>query len=277
MADRFISYVLAQRPFDVPCDTLVRTMNTRFRDAGVATEVGSNGLKDRSGYILSVGGVAVVVIYAAFQVPAETFTGSATVARDQAAQRSLINHGTHAIVAVLGEHVGHQANLRAATAAMRVGSALSELNDATAIFWTDSSTLMEAAMFRNYVKKIAQRPEHVPMEILIRAAPYQVPAPLPVQVPAEWEPPRVAILGVGFRPFIGRDIEFVPKPIAFNIMANRFSGIGRWLLMQGLVFADGESCGVSPHDVIRVRYLDKGRELAGPVLSFDIERLDPSF
>jgi hypothetical protein len=60
-------------------------------------------------------------------------------------------------------------------------------------------------------------------------------------------------------------------------MARRFSGVGRWLLMKGLVFADGESCGVSPNDIIRVRYLDSGQELVGPVLSFDIEKLNPAF
>jgi hypothetical protein len=39
--------------------------------------------------------------------------------------------------------------------------------------------------------------------------------------------------------------------------------------MKGPVFADGETCGISANEIIQVRYLDKGQELAGPVLSLD--------
>jgi hypothetical protein len=41
--------------------------------------------------------------------------------------------------------------------------------------------------------------------------------------------------------------------------------------------SDGETCGISANEIIRAHYLDKGQELAGPVLSLDIEKLDPAF
>jgi hypothetical protein len=59
-------------------------------------------------------------------------------------------------------------------------------------------------------------------------------------------------------------------------MANRLAGVGRWLLMKGLIFADGDTYGAA-NEITRVRYREKGDRLAGPVLLMDIEKVDPSF
>lgn len=278
MSDGLVSYVLAGCAFDAPCETVAKSFAERFGGAIGPAWVKSSTIKDKTvedkmGFILSVGGIDVLVIYEDFPVPAETFTGAVTYAvlsgSDEVEQRRLVDHRAHAIVAAMGSHAEHEFSVRAATSVLRVCSVLSELNESTAVFWTELQTLTAAVVFRDLVGKIERGLEHLPLEILMRAFPYQIAG-------EAGSAPSIGIAAVGFRPFIGRNIEFAPKPLSYAVMANRLEGVGRWLLMKGLDFADGDTYGVA-NEITRVRYREKGDRLAGPVLLMDIEKVAPSF
>ena len=85
MSDGLVSYVLAGCAFDAPCETVAKSLAERFGGAIGPAWVKSSTIKDKTvedkmGFILSVGGIDVLVIYEDFPVPAETFTGAVTYA-----------------------------------------------------------------------------------------------------------------------------------------------------------------------------------------------------
>ena len=150
MSDGLVSYVLAGCAFDAPCETVAKSLAERFGGAIGPAWVKSSTIKDKTvedkmGFILSVGGIDVLVIYEDFPVPAETFTGAVTYAvlsgSDEVEQRRLVDHRAHAIVAAMGSHAEHESSVRAATSVLRVCSVLSELSQSTAVFWTEFANI----------------------------------------------------------------------------------------------------------------------------------------
>ena len=45
--------------------------------------------------------------------------------------------------------------------------------------------------------------------------------------------------------FVGRDIEFVPKPLPAYKLFNNLASVANWLLLKSPVLKDGDTLGVS--------------------------------
>src|SRR5262249_953517 len=150
--------------------------------------------------------------------------------------------------------------LRAAAAVSRVAAVLAGQASVTAVYWENADLLVPSSAFREDVLNLT--PDRPPISSWVQF--FGIPGPAKEEV---------GIITKGLAPFIGRELELAPKAHPQRMMLMKAYSIAQWLILQGLLVKDGDTCGASAEEIMRVAYKEKGILSSNPVLQIDIERL----
>jgi hypothetical protein len=262
-----VAYVLTRDVFVSGCPEIARALRERFgADASVMIDLDDG--KEGAGGVLTVDGIGITLTPVPRPMPGDDeLREIARSPRDP--DGALARHAEHMIVGTIGKHVGHEATLKAALAVLKVCFILCECERASAVLWYLSRVMLDRETFMAITAPEALDKQPIPLGALVRFGTYGEEA-------ADGTV-RLGITGYGFRRFLGRDIEFEPSAVPIDGIAHRFLELALYLMEKGLIIKDGESWGWSADDVTRARYLDQGRLLPGPVVSLNLEKVDPAF
>lgn len=265
MTQPLAACVLTQSCFETDAALVARKVGERFAHLGVKSEVRIAQTSGAARYALDVDGVAVMVIYTGKPIAEDIVTNLAQNLLESEATPTA--HRDQAVVTLLHDDVeDHEATLRAASAILKVACVLAETDAATAVYWLPSEMLMSATFFAQVMEEMRDA-EDVPSGVMIRFVPY---------ADGGGFEQRQGVAVLGLDRFIGRDIEFVPSALPLNRVIKSAFEMSDWLLRKGPVFEDGDTCGGSATEIIRIRHKDRGRISPHPVLESTIETLDPS-
>ena len=261
MTGSLIANVLSRRPISVSSDVVIAALRERFEDVPVSLLMPRVGGK--RGFGLWVDGIPVVPVFEDFELGLDELKPWHGRLRD--ADGPLLDNAAHVMIGSPPKVEGHEMTLRASMAVLRVASVISEQPGAHAVLWSLAESLTPARQFR---ADIAQASRHqAAIEVLTRIGQFQA--------GLEDGKPLLGVWAMGLDRFIGRDVEFVPKPLAAYQMFNALAAAANWLLLKGPVFEDGDTCGISETERIRVRHRDRGVMVQTPILLMDLETLDP--
>ena len=257
-----IANVLSRQPISVSSDAVAAAIRDRFEDVRVSLMLPA--IEGKRGFALWVDGIPVVPIFEDFGLGLDELNPWHGDLQD--ADGPLLDNAAHVMIGCPRKVEGHETTLRASMAVLRVASVISEQPGAHAILWSLADSLTPAQTFR---AEIAQASEHqAAIQVLTRIGQFQA--------GTENGKPLLGVWAMGLGPFIGREIEFVPKPLPAYQMFNALASAANWLLLKGPVFKDGDTFGISATERIRVRHREHGLMVQTPVLLMDIEVLDPS-
>jgi hypothetical protein len=270
MSQKFLAFVLLRQKLAEKPDAISREINREFAGAGVNAQVVSASASGSGAYILSLSGTSLMIAIADFPVPPETFETSLKLNTTWPNARAHVGqHRAHAIVSTLGNLTSHESKLKAAIAASRVCSVLVGMTNGIGIYWEAADYLIEASAYRKASQSMGLNPEDVPLDVWAQFIWHQ-------NKDSKTADPAIGLATKGLNAFFGRELEYLPKPLPQSIIASRMIGMARWLLAKGLIFKDGDSCGSTADEIIRVVYKDRGDVCRGPVVQFDIEHLEQS-
>ena len=257
-----IANVLGRRSISISSDTVVAALRDRFEDVPVSLMLPT--IAGKRGFAIWVDGIPVVPIFEDFGLGLDELRPWHGHLQD--ADGPLLDNAAHVMIGCPRKVEGHAPTLRASMAVLRVASVISERPGAHAILWSLAESLTPARTFR---AEIAEASEHqAAFRVLTRTGQFQA--------GTENGRPLLGVWAMGLGPFVGREIEFVPKPLPAYQMFNALASACNWLLLKGPVFKDGDTFGISATERIRVRHRENGLMVRTPVLLMDIETLDPS-
>ncbi len=261
MPDFPIANILGRRPILITADAVIAAMRERFDDVSASLMLPT--IEGKRGFALWVDGIPVVPIFEDFGLGLDELKPWHGRLRD--ADGPLLDNAAHVAVASPHRYEGREATLRASMAVLRVASVISERPGAHAVLWSLAESLTPAPAFR---AEIARTSEHdAPIEVLSRIG--------QLQAGTEGGKSLIGVWAMGLAPFVGRDVEFVPKPLPAYQLFNALASAVNWLILKGPVFKDGDTFGVSATERIRVHHRDRGTMVRTRVLLMDIETLDP--
>lgn len=265
MLEPMAACVLTQSCFETDAAAVARNVRERFAHLGVAAEVRIAQTPGAARYVLDIDDIEVLVIYTGQPIEEETLAELAHSLIEQEPPPTA--HCDRAIVTLFQDRAeGHEATIRGALAILKVACVLAEADDATAVYWLPSEMLMSARFFTQILSGLKE-PEDRPTAVISHFVPYAT---------GEGFQQRHGIAVVGLHRFIGRDIEFTPSAVSLEVLFHHAHDMSDWLLRHGPVFNDGDTCGGSATEIIRIRHKDRGRISPHPVLELTIETLDPS-
>lgn len=265
MPEPLAACVLTQSCFETDAARVAQNVGERFAHLGVEAEVRIAPTPGATRYGLGIDGLEVMVIYTGQPIEEDVLAELAHNLLEKESPPTA--HRDRAIVTLFKDRAeGHEATIRGALAILKVAFVLAETDDATAVYWLPSEMLMSAAFFTQVLSGLKE-PEDRPTAVLSRFVPY---------AEGDGFERRSGIAVVGLHRFIGRDIEFTPSALSLEVLFHHAHDASDWLLRHGPVFKDGDTCGGSATEIIRIRHRDRGRISPRPVLEMTIEQLDPS-
>lgn len=254
--------VRPRQPIAMSANAVIAAVRERFEN--VAVDLLMPRIEGKQGFLLGVNGIPVATVFEDFGLGLDEL--KPWHGRLEDADGPLLDNKAHVVVAAPLRYEGHEATLRASMAVLRVACVISEQPGAHAVLWSLAESLTPAEKFR---AEIAGASEHnAAFEVLTRIGQFQV--------GTEDGKPVIGVWAMGLGPFIGRDVEFSPKPLPAYQLFNALAGAANWLLLKGPVFRDGDTFGISATERIRVHYRDRGIMVQTPILMMDRETLDPS-
>lgn len=262
MTSPLVAVLLSRRKVEASPEDVMAGLHERFPDVSVGQL--SYRPDGKRGFGLSVDGVSVVPNFE--DRPFDLASMQAWHGHLRDSDGPLLDNAAHVMVGCAFAHDGHRETLRASMAVLKVASVLSECPGVHAVLWTPAFSLTTAGVFRAELAGASEH--HAPIGVLTRIGQFQA--------GTEGGKPLLGVWAEGLALFVERDIEFVPKPLPAYQMFNALASAANWLLLKGPVFEDGDTCGISATERIRVRHRDRGIVIQTPVLLMDIETLDPS-
>jgi hypothetical protein len=254
---RLLCFVLSEKSLATP--SFVDQLKTDLAQYDVDVQPLSNRPDQNAAHLISVDNIALAVMFVDSPVPQGTFDRSIRLNwMWEGVGRAVKAHRSHVVISTLNSYEGHDDLLKAAAAVSRVAWVLAGQASVTAVYWESADLLVPSSMFREDVHNL--EPDRVPASCWVQF--FGFPGPKG----------EVGITTKGLLPFIGRELELVPKALPQRTMLMKAYGIAQWLILQGLLVKDGDTCGASAEEIMRVAYKDKGVLPPNPVLQIDIER-----
>ncbi len=195
MNDLLIANILSQGRFAVSGEALVETAIERYGAADARLLVPQ--AEGKSGFIVAVGHVHLLIATHDYAMPPEAEPLRATGSKVQKTSTDHLSHVKAGVIKMPGDYTGKRL---AALALVQVVAALTEEPGVFAVHWSSSQTELSSSQFRDLVAQWTASPGEVPIGLFARVMAYRN--------GFEGTTPRVGLYGVGFRPFLGRDIEF---------------------------------------------------------------------
>ena len=262
----FMAMIALPQPRAVPLDRVREKLRTLF---GLTAEVagGPAARSEQGAGILVVDEVPITLLHVDRPVPQGTFEraiASNQVWREAGSRLAL--HRSHAIVGALRSASTHSEALHIAARVALVAATVSDLGGAIGVYWEPGETVTEASAFREAAMRLRQGVP--PVEAWVQLLWLNGPV-----TPAGER--TLAVVTTGLRPFIGRELEFLPIALPPVEIAQRVLGLIQYLLLNGPVLEDGDTVGVSEAEAIRVRHETQGRRPGVPIMTLSVERLDP--
>ena len=263
MLKSLIANVLSRRPLEMSSDAVIAAMRARFEDVPVRLMLPN--IDGKRGFALWVDGAPVIPIFEDVGLGLDELKPWHGHQRD--ADGALLDNAAHVMIGAPIASDDHATKLRASMAALRVASVISEQPGAHAVLWSPAESLTPVRDFR---AAIARASEHeAALGVLTRVGQFQT--------GSDGGTPLLGVWAMGLGDLIGRDIEFVPKPLPAYMMFNALVSVANWLILKGPVFEDGDTCGISETERIRVHHRERGLMVRTPVLLMEIETLDPAW
>ena len=238
-----------------------------FPDVAVSSG-NTDGSEDVPAYafILRVDDLPVAIMFNDQPLPKDAWLPAAKqtlVMKD--AEAIMRKTKAHVVIALLEDTRTHSAALAGATAVTLAAGVLAKMLSAAAAVFTESNTIVPGADLTSSATRLV-RDSEIP-EVLWSSIQFMRGPELPDGRP------QVAALTTGMFPFIGREIEFAPSPLAPGAIAERLIGLCQYLISKGPVIKDGETVGLSETEKIDVRWVDQSQRPGLPVmvLAFNAE------
>ena len=249
MPSPFVSMTLVGRLPLIDKDTILSTVQSECGDdLGDISLVESDGAqKAGDAVVLETDGGLVTIIFVSSPVPDGTLDKAINtnlVWRE--AGKVLAGHKGHIIVANLGGKDGLKGALASARLVSLVTASLLDLVPALGVYWSGGDAVSPPEKF---ARSVADIDRQLPLEIWLQLGFYTAEPLINGQQP-------VGLITTGLAPFIGREIDFVPTNASPVMVAQRVIGTASYLLVQGVVFKDGETLGISKTERISVGLID---------------------
>jgi hypothetical protein len=217
------------------------------------------------GFVLSVAGVALAVMFVDAPLPEPSYGDALRLDRiwPKDAANAMRAHRAHVVVG-MAQEINPKTALAEASAVTLLAAALSELLPAMAMIWVTAASITSPPSLRTHAQRLATA------------------VPLDIWTQLEWldGPPTadgkrtLAVLTHGLRPFVGRELEFAPRPLDPPTIALRVLGTCEYLIINGPVIKDGDTLGVSESEAIRIRLRDRGQRPGVAIYELNWERSD---
>ena len=228
--NRFVSYLALSVFGTVEFARLQEQVERQFPTlpAAVAHLPGAGAAIGQRGFALSVAGVALAVMFVDAPLPEEAYGNALRLNRIWPEAASAMRaHRAHVVVGMVQE-INRKTALAEASAVTLLAAALSELLPATAMIWTTAASITSPASLRAHAQRLATA---VPLDIWLQLAWLDGP-------PTPDGKRTLAVLTQGLLPFVGRELEFAPRPLDPPTVALRVLGAGEYLIINGPVIKE---------------------------------------
>lgn len=261
MSENFFSLVLLDAPRPLDMGALVLQIRQLTAPIGLSVEL----MRDAQGgepAMVGVGGVPLTVIARDFPVPPGTMDRAvaATIAWNEAAA-AVAAHGAHLIVGCVQQPKNHEHALHFAMLTTFVTAAALDMSEGLGAYWASGEMMLSPDGMRRAVRAMLSKT--LPVEDWVNLMWFRG--------ETAGQSQTVGAATIGMRPFFGLEIEFLPAPQQPVELAQRIFGLIRYLLMHGMVIRDGETFGDSETDITRVRFLENGSRVPGPVMQLSMD------
>ena len=179
------------------------------------------------------------------------------------AKTELQKHKAHIIAAVFQSADGFGPARQSAVDLTLLTAALIRSHPVLGVIWATGNTIAPPQNVFNALRQISE--QKFPLDLWLQIYPYRPPSiPETEQV--------IGFITDGLQPFVGREIQFDPAPLAPQEVASRVLNIAHYLLTQGPVLKDGETLGMSETEKVRIRYRPEGARPGVPILELTLEQ-----
>lgn len=267
---RFITYLPLDAPGALTAGDTIAALKATIGEAPMRIE--EHGPVDDAhgtGFIISVNGMAVVVLFMAVPLPEDAWQEAAAASltwRDAA--ETLRRTRAHVVLSLLENPPEHPHALNGAVAVTLLAAAIARRLSVAAIVFTESHAIAPGDALGDIATSVAEQGQ-MPVMLWTRLAFLRGPE-------AADGRPTVGALTVGLAAFIGREIELEPAPLEPSGVAERLLGLCQYLIVNGPIIGDGETVGLTEAETIRVRWADQGTRPGVPVLLMRLEMADPT-
>ena len=263
-AERIMAFIALRAPAEPDGDALAASVKARFADR---LNIPVSAMPGQSGaLLLDMGGTMVTVMTIDRPPPLDAYQRALqTNRRWPEAGTAMQAHQAHLIVATLSEVDGHAEALHGSVCVSLVAAALAEATPAEAVVWTSGDALTRAETFVSEIEGLVGG--QTPVLPWISLDVYKGPD-------APGGAATFTMYTNGLRVFVGRELEMAPTAAEPGDLAMRMIGTCQYLIVNGLVLADGDTLGVSEAERIRATYMDPGARVGIPAIRLTVERLD---
>ena len=268
---RFITYIALAEATAVTTVQLVDRYRDLFGDQIFKIDITAGAGGSDDSIVLRLDKNLVAVMFIPLPLPQDAYEQALRL--DQfglwpEAREIMGSHKAHYTVAVIGSPDDAEGNLNAARMVTLVAGALVDLLPTTvALVFTEARTITRPTRFASFAKNVAAM--RAPSSLWTSMAFFR-------GQPAPNGKNTIGVMSVGLLPFIGREMEFTPAPVALKELAERAFATAEYLILKGSVIKDGDTFGMSADEKIRVRYRDAGTRPGIPIIEMSIDRLDSS-
>ena len=271
MSDLFIAMLALSEPSEPNANTIVEAFarlvpNASSRLQHVDPPAGSG--TPESAHLFQVGDTLLSVIPVDQPLPPGTLDDAIEADRVwPEAKEKLAAHKAHIIVGAVTEATDHASAINTASLVTAVAAAITSITPTIGIYWSNGNTITERSTFLTAAQGLfaGQPPATVWVQMLWLDGP-----------PTPKGERTLAVVTTGLRPFVGREIEFLPVALPPRTIAERVIGAIVYLLSNGPVLKDGDTLGVSEQERIRVVFANSGQRPGVPVMNLSLERLESS-
>lgn len=268
MAERLLAYVVTREP---PPLLRPEPLIDRLREmmAPLGVEVGlrpvnlSPARALGEGFTLSIDNTAIMVLFARTRLPAEAYEPGLRLNRVWPdAQPAMAAGQGHVVLATIDEVITHGQALNGSGYLSFIAAALIEMIPSIGVMWTNGEALSEAQAFHAGALRLLERkiPALNWLGFWFLSAP-----------PDAIGQPQMMMMTSGMRPFIGREVEWMPSSQPRTAVLDRLIGTCLYLIENGPVIKDGETLGKTHAERVRVRYAAQGQRSGVPVLQLGEE------
>jgi hypothetical protein len=267
MSERFIAYVALAKPAALTAAMVIDRVGLSFAGVPIAmSAAGSGPALPGEAMLVTIEGKPYTVISVEQPLPRDAWHSAVELDRVwPEASEAMAQQRAHLIVASLTAPASHGDAMEMAAAISMITAAIVSLSDALAVIWSNGDVISEARTFQMQALGLANR--QLPIDRWIGFTWLDGP-------PTDKGERTLACLTTGLRPFVGRELEFLPAPLPPVTIAQRLIGTCQYLIANGLVLGDGETLGISQSERIRVRHAAQGQRPGVPVLKLSVEMLD---
>ncbi|MFO1033970.1 MAG: DUF4261 domain-containing protein [Hyphomicrobiales bacterium] len=253
-----MSTIYFPRPLAVNAGDIAAAVQRFFpKFEGQVNAPAAGGPKDN---LLRVGDTIIAVLN--FDVPQPPDTMEVNFKVNflwQEARQVLSEHKAHTVLAIMKEPKEFAETKSACTALAMAALALASRKETIALQWAPSRALLHGQAIFHEIEDI--QAGRLPLDLWLAYSPW-----------AERETGKIGLMTVGLEPFVGREIEMVPRKESLGSSVQRAMAMAEYLLTKGPVVKDGDTVGYSATEHLKVTYFDEGESHFMRVSTEEISR-----